>query len=105
MSEFKKQNAMNWGISFWRQFKAEFSKAISLSKKMLHAGKTNVELKDTLSELGLNMYKALKTKDLSRESQEIQNLMSRVDYLEQLMNAHEGEIKKVKARNMPSLSK
>jgi hypothetical protein len=78
------------------RFKMEFKKAITLAKSMFKAGQTNAELKDTLSELGLAYYYQHKNSQNHLDSQEIKSLISKVDYLEKLMESHEGEIQKVK---------
>lgn len=79
-----------------KKLSQEFTRAIELSKKMLMAGRTNVELKDSLGELGLVIYKQLKSKNLNVDDQEIKNLIDRIEYLEQQMEGHEGAIQKVK---------
>ena len=75
---------------------SEFRRAIQLGKQMLHAGHTNIELKDTLSELGLRTYRAMKNQQIHWDDSHTQMLITKVDYLEKMMHDHEAEIKKVK---------
>lgn len=69
----------------------EMKRAIDLSKKMIHAGQTSVELKDALGELGLYIYKKKDCK-LNLEDQELKKLISKVEYLEKVMHQHEESI-------------
>ena len=78
--------------------KLEMKKALELAKKMFIAGQTNAELKDTLSELGLAFYHQQKNNAVANQSAEIKSLISKVDYLEKVMDSHEGEIQKLKTQ-------
>ena len=78
--------------------KLEMRKAMELAKKMFRAGQTNAELKDTLSQLGLAFYHQQKINTGANQSSEIKSLISKVDYLEKLMNSHEGDIQKLKTQ-------
>ena len=78
--------------------KVEIKKALTLAKSMVLAGQTNTELKDTLSELGLAFYQQQKNTSSFEPSQDIKNLISKVNYLEKLIESHESDIKKVKLR-------
>lgn len=106
MSDIKARKSKFDLNKFLRDFKNESIKALDLGKKMFSAGRTSTELKDTLSQLGLAFYQQQKSADNSAdnstETQEIKNLMKKVDYLEKLMESHEGEIQRLKSRTQPS---
>lgn len=74
----------------------KLKKVLVLAKKMFRAGQTSTELKDTLCELGLAFYHQQKGKLPTSDSREIKSLINKVDYLEKLMESHEGEIQKLK---------
>lgn len=76
----------------------EFKKAVTLSKKMIQAGQTNVELKDTLSELGLYIYKN-KNQSLNYDDQEMKKYIRRIENLENIMHRHEEDIQETKNLN------
>lgn len=86
----------------WKSFKQEIRKTLQLLRRMFSAGKVNLELKDTLSQLGLVIYQQHKSVEQNVEDYEIKNLINRVDYLAKLMDTHESEIRKIK--NKPELS-
>ncbi len=96
MSESKKKATKANIGNLWRKSKSEVSKAMNLGKKMFSAGKINVEIRDTLSQLGLAFYQKQKSTNNPSVDQEIKNLINKVDYLSKLMDSHEGEIQKIK---------
>ncbi len=102
MSERKNQKKKVNLKEVWSKSKVEVAKALHLGKKMFSAGKINIEIRDTLSQLGLAVYQKEKSNNHAQVDQEIKNLINKVDYLSKLMDTHEGEIQKIK--NKPQLT-
>lgn len=89
----------NWKAKFQiilNQAHSELKKTTAIGMKMISASQSNTQLKEAHEKLGELTLKALKSGELNWENSQVDNLVSKIEKLEQELKDLEEQVQSIK---------